>query len=172
MFGSENLPLGPNGQFPRQRIKTAGNELIPGVSMQDTYLSGRNNAARLPITEKDFHSSLSKTKLRMRHGKVMRGGLRPVDMFRPRYAPKSNLGAEDDYHSMDDDDVYTAEQEDEGLVDDSVGAVRNARSTMMIGSRIVRSATGARRIVAATRAPVGSGGWLKGIQRLLGLVRR
>lgn len=167
MFSGDSFPVGPNGQFPKQRVKTAGNELIPAVSMQETYLSGRNTAAKLPSIEKDFHSSVNKVKGRMKQGQVMRGRRRHGDMdrFRPRYAPKG-LRGEEEYESMDYDPLYDSfgMRMDEGETDDSVGRVIGGRivSSRMIGSQSLRPATGTRPAV------IGSGGWLKGVQKLLG----
>lgn len=125
MFKSDNFPLGPNGRFPKQRVRTAGNELIPAVSMQDTYLSGHNTAAKLPSIEKDFHSSVNKVKGRMKQGEMMRDKNRHKnsDRFRPRHAPKG-LRGEEEYEGMEKDAIYdtSGQRMDEGEVDDSVGA--------------------------------------------------
>jgi len=181
MFKSDDFPLGPNGQFPKQRIATYGNPLIPPVSMQDTYLSGNNTVSRMPSIEKDFTSSNRKVKDRMKYGMAMRrGGVPTVDLFRPRYAPKSRLKRtglgqeehaefEEQYGSMDMDPTFDffGERMDEGETDDSVGRVVNGRmmSGRMIGSKEIRPATMRRPV---SRSVVGSGGWLKGIQKLLG----
>lgn len=90
-FGSENLPLGPNGQFPKQRINSYGNEIVPPEDMEQTYLSC--GLAKLPVVEKDYHSSVSKVKDRMKQGKPHKHSdeYRDIDRFRPRYAPPSSL---------------------------------------------------------------------------------
>lgn len=175
MFGSDNFPLGPNNQFPRKRISNYGVNLIPPVSMQDVYLSGHNTVAKLPSIEKDFYSSIQKAKGRMKQGKMMRGEVRhrDIDRFRPRYAPKSSLrhalGQEDIEEGMEEDVVFDSggSRIDEGETDDSVGRVIGGRmfSGRMIGSRAIMPATSVR---PTSRSVVGSGGWLKGIQRLLG----
>jgi len=173
MFGSDSFPLGPNNRFPKQRISSYGVVMIPPVSMQDTYLSGHNTVARLPNTEKDFHSSVNKAKRRMKNGMaIRRGGIPTVELFRPRYAPQSRLGEEDreiEYRSMDQDPMFDSEGHrfDEGETDDSVGRVVGGRivSERMIGSKAIRGATFERPI---SQSVVGSGGWLKGIQKLLG----
>lgn len=162
MFKGDSFPLGPNGRFPRKRMSNYGVSIIPPVSMQDTYLSGHNTVAKLPSTEKNYHSSVNKVKGRMKQGMaIRRGGTPTVELFRPRYAPLSRLGEE--YEDMDQDDAYTPRSEDEGETDDSVGRVVGGRmmSKKMIGSKVMRPATGARSVV-------GSSNWLKGVQKLLG----
>lgn len=86
MFGSDSFPLGPNGQFPRQRIGSAGNEIAPPERMEEMY--SRNRYAKLPVTEKDYHSSVNKVKGSMKYGRMIRG---EESEFRPRYAPKSRV---------------------------------------------------------------------------------
>jgi hypothetical protein len=72
---------------------------------------------------------------------------------------------------MDTDATFDSEgnREDEGLVDDSVGRLNRASGRVvnqgMIGSREIMPATRTRPIA---RSVVGSGGWLKGVQKLLG----
>jgi hypothetical protein len=88
MFGSDSFPLGPNGQFPRQRISSAGNEIAPPEEMEGLY--GMSGVAKLPVIERDFHSSLNKVKGRMKQGRMMREG-QDVDKFRPRSAGKSKV---------------------------------------------------------------------------------
>jgi len=134
MFGSESFPLGPAGGYPRRRWHSYGRMLAPGVSMQDTYLSGRNTVSRLPNVERDFASSNNKVKGRLTNGaKVIRGGgFRGVMRFRPRFAPyfaplRNTLSGEDDFEEMMDvDPVYDSSGAlmDEGMVDDSVGYYR------------------------------------------------
>lgn len=123
-FGSDSFPLGPNNRFPRKRMSSYGVMLIPPVSMQDTYLSGNNTVAKLPSTEKNYHTSVDRAKGRMKEGEVVRTRRRhmDIDRFRPRYAPPSSLrhalGQDED---MDNDSVYIERAGDEGEVDDSVG---------------------------------------------------
>lgn len=134
MFGSDNFPLGPAGGYPKQRIRSFSNPLIPGVSAQDTYLSGGSSVSKLPNLERDFNSSNQKVKGRLKDGSQIRGGFRGVNRFRPRYAPffgvrrapKELSGFEDDFEPMmDTDPIYVLEQAgDEGEVDDSVGYYR------------------------------------------------
>jgi hypothetical protein len=84
MFGSDNLPLGPNGQFPKQRINSAGNEIANPQDMEDMYdMSG---LAKLPVRERDFHSSLNRVKGKMKMGRMMRED-QDEDKFRPRSMP-------------------------------------------------------------------------------------
>lgn len=85
MFGSDSFPLGPNGQFPKQRIGNAGNELIPPQDMEETYLEC--GLAKLPVRERDYHSSLNKVKGRMKMGRMMRED-QDENQFRPRQMPK------------------------------------------------------------------------------------
>jgi hypothetical protein len=80
-FGSDSFPLGPAGGFPKQRIRTAGNELIPSEDMEEAYLE--SGLAKLPVRERDFHSSLNKVKGRMKVGRMMREG-QDAQKFRPK----------------------------------------------------------------------------------------
>lgn len=147
MFGSDSFPVGPNNRFPRQRVSTYGNQLIPPVSMQDTYLSGNNTVAKLPSTEKNYHTSVNKVKGRMKEGDVVRTRYRhmDIDRFRPRYAPPSSLrhalGQDED---LDEDSVYIERAGDEGETDDSVGqwggiraAMESARARAMAERKVV-----------------------------------
>lgn len=84
MFGSDSFPLGPNGQYPKQRISNAGNELCPPEDMDEVYLGA---VAKLPVRERDFHSSLSKVKNRMKVGRAMREG-QDERKFTPRAKKK------------------------------------------------------------------------------------
>jgi len=88
-FGSDSFPLGPNGQFPRQRIYSAGNEIADPEEMEGLY--GMSEVAKLPVVECDFHSSLDRVKGKMKQGRMMRMG-QDEDKFIPRYA----LEGEDD----------------------------------------------------------------------------
>jgi len=84
MFGSDNLPLGPNGQFPKQRISSAGNEIAPPEEMEAMYEeSSLNGIAKLPIRERDYRSSLNKVQNRMKYGRAMREGQDELK-FEPR----------------------------------------------------------------------------------------
>lgn len=125
MFGSDNFPLGPNGQYPKVRRQSYGAMLNPPVNAQDVYLSGHNTVSKLPSTEKDFHSSVNKAKGRMKRGEAVRKGGRGFDYLRPRFAPKG-LRGEEEYEGMDRDQLYV-ERADEGETDDSVGYYRNRR---------------------------------------------
>jgi hypothetical protein len=80
MFGSDTFPLGPAGGFPKQRISNAGNEIAPPEDMDEMYLGA---VAKLPIRERDFHSSLNKVKGRMKVGRMMREG-QDEQKFRPK----------------------------------------------------------------------------------------
>lgn len=85
MFGSDSFPLGPAGGFPKQRINSAGNEIAPSQDMEEMYLEC--GLAKLPVKEKDFHSSLNKVKGRMKVGRMMREG-QDEQKFRPRSKTK------------------------------------------------------------------------------------
>lgn len=85
MFGSDNFPLGPNGQFPAQRISSAGNEIHAPEDMEDVYLE--SGLAKLPVRERDFHSSLQKVGGKMKMGRAMREG-QDEQKFRPRSKKK------------------------------------------------------------------------------------
>ena len=84
MFGSDSYPLGPNGQYPKQRIKSAGNEIAASEDMEDMYLG--NAFAKLPVRERDFKSSLNKVQNRMKQGRMMREGQDELK-FQPRRMP-------------------------------------------------------------------------------------
>lgn len=131
MFGSDNFPLGPAGGYPKQRINSFNRRLIPGVSAQDTYLSGGSSVSKLPNLERDFHSSNNKAKGRLSEGSPVRSGGSRVDRFKPRYARSRNGGLrgeeEGDFEPiMDTDPIYDASgiMMDEGETDDSVGYYR------------------------------------------------
>ena len=134
MFGSDNFPLGPAGGYPKQRIRSFNRQLIPGVSAQDTYLSGGSSVSKLPNLERDFHSSNERAKGRLKDGSQIRGGFQGVNRFKPRYAPYFGSrqvapgmhGYESEFESaMDTDPVYDARvMVDEGETDDSVGYYR------------------------------------------------
>jgi hypothetical protein len=81
MFSGDDFPLGPNGQFPKQRISSAGNEIYAPQDMEEVYLE--SGLAKLPVRERDFNSSLQKVKGRMKQGKMMREG-QDEQKFRPR----------------------------------------------------------------------------------------
>ena len=83
-FGSDSFPLGPNGQFPKQRINSAGNEIAAPQDMEELYLE--SGLAKLPVRERDFSSSLSKVQKRMKNGRMMREG-QDENKFRPRRMP-------------------------------------------------------------------------------------
>ena len=81
MFGSDSFPLGPNGSFPKQRIYDAGNEIATPADMEEVY--GMSGVAKLPVQERDFHSSIARVKNKMKKGKMMREG-QDEQKFRPR----------------------------------------------------------------------------------------
>lgn len=68
-FGSDSFPLGPGGKFPRQRISSAGNEIANPNQMEGLYDGSEH--ARLPVLERDFHSSVNRVKNRTRIGKPL-----------------------------------------------------------------------------------------------------
>ena len=88
MFSGDDFPLGPNGQYPKQRISSAGNEIAAPEYMEAMY--DRSEVARLPVVERDFHSSLNRVKGSMKQGRMMREG-QDVDKFRPKYAGTSKI---------------------------------------------------------------------------------
>lgn len=85
-FGSNDFPLGPNGQFPKQRIGNYGNTIAPPSRVEDVYRG--NSESRLPAIEREYSSSVEKVKRRMKLGRKMREGQRS-DKFRPKYARRS-----------------------------------------------------------------------------------
>jgi hypothetical protein len=90
-FGSNDFPLGPNGKYPPQRVSSYGNDIGPPNRVEEIYeLSGE---AKLPVTEKDYHSSVSRVKNRMKSGKPNKhsDGYADIDKFRPKYAQRSSL---------------------------------------------------------------------------------
>lgn len=93
-FGSNDFPLGPNGQFPRQRIGNFDNRIAPPNRVEDVYR--RNRGSKLPVVEKEFSSSVEKVKRRMKMGREMRKNQR-ADKFRPQYTAEelemSGMGA-------------------------------------------------------------------------------
>jgi hypothetical protein len=78
MFGSDDLPLGPNNAYPRKRIGSFGNMV---ASPEEIYeMSG---LAKLPIRERDYHSSVNRVKGKMKTGRMMREG-QDEEKFSPR----------------------------------------------------------------------------------------
>lgn len=88
-FGSNDFPLGPNGQYPQQRIRSFNNIIAPPNRVEDVYR--RNNQSRLPVVEQEYSSSVEKVKRRMKMGREMRKGQKS-DKFRPQHTEES-LGA-------------------------------------------------------------------------------
>jgi hypothetical protein len=86
-FGSNAFPLGPNGQFPKQRIAKFNNSIIPASQVEDVYR--RNTRSQLPVVEYDFNSSLNKVKRSMKQGRVMRAG-QDENKFTPRSLKRKN----------------------------------------------------------------------------------
>lgn len=88
-FGSNGFPLGPNGQYPKQRVSSYNtSDIAPPNRVEDVYTG--NRGSKLPAVEKDFGSSINKAKWRMKQGSMMRQG-QDVDKFRPRGAGKSKI---------------------------------------------------------------------------------
>ena len=81
-FGSNDFPLGPNGQYPRQRVGNFGNRIAAPNRVEDVYRG--NGGVRLPVVEKDFSSTVERAKGRMKMGREMRAGQK-VNKFRPKY---------------------------------------------------------------------------------------
>ena len=103
-FGSNDFPLGPNGQFPKQRIRSAGNEVFAPERMEEAYEGC--GLAKLPSTEKDYDSSVRKVQSRMKMGKPHKNSeaYDDLDKFRPKYAPKSSLRHAGGGDDMGDDE--------------------------------------------------------------------
>lgn len=95
MFGSDSFPLGPNGEYPKQRISSYGNEIATPMSVEEVY--GLSGSAKLPVQERDFHSTLNKVKGRMKQGKphkhsgAAENEYRELNRFRPAYASRLSL---------------------------------------------------------------------------------
>lgn len=87
-FGSNGFPLGPNGEYPKQRINRFNSVMNPIRRVEDVYRD--SNEAKLPVVERDFNSSINKVKRNMKQGRIMREG-QDVDLFRPRTAKKSKV---------------------------------------------------------------------------------
>ena len=88
-FGSNDFPLGPNGQFPPQRIGNFDKRIAhPQMTIEEQY--NNYNGARLPAVEEEYSSSVDKVKRRMKFGREMRKEQK-ADKFRPRYAPKLDM---------------------------------------------------------------------------------
>jgi len=74
MYGSESLPLGPAGGFPKQRISDYGVEIVPPQDQEGRYAG--SDISRLPAVEKDFNSSVRRVKSRVIDSqRRMRGGI-------------------------------------------------------------------------------------------------
>jgi hypothetical protein len=91
-FGSNDFPLGPNGKFPPQRIGSYGNRVAPPNRIEEMY-EGLGVDAKLPVTEKNFTSSVERAKSGMKYGKPNKHSDRyeDIDKFRPKYAQRSSL---------------------------------------------------------------------------------
>jgi len=81
-FGSNDFPLGPNGQFPRQRVGNFGNRIAAPNRVEDMYRG--SVVSRLPVVEKDYNSSVERAKRRMKMGSPMRKG-QDENKFTPRH---------------------------------------------------------------------------------------
>ena len=70
-FSSNGLPLGPNGQFPRQRVNLQSREdLLYIRDPEGRYL--RNQVAQLPTQEKEYSSVVNAAKNHLLFGEVKR----------------------------------------------------------------------------------------------------
>jgi len=88
-FGSNTFPLGPNGEYPKQRVNNFNSsDIAPSNRVEDVYRTNRQS--RLPVVERDFTSSLNKVQRKMKQGKMMREG-QDEDKFRPRSAGQSKV---------------------------------------------------------------------------------
>lgn len=81
-FGSESFPLGPAGGFPKNRIASAGNEIAPPEMMEEMYDS--QNHAKLPVRERDYHSSVSRVKDKMKMGRPHKNADAPDEWLKRR----------------------------------------------------------------------------------------
>lgn len=95
-FGSNSFPLGPNGQFPRQRVGVFNNMIAPPNRVEDVYRG--NGSVRLPVVEKEYVTTVERAKQRMKKGRIMRQGQR-ADKFRPK-TMVNGLGATRDWRSL------------------------------------------------------------------------
>lgn len=66
MFGDNGLPLGPNGQFPPQRINSFGNDVAAPRNQEETYLM--SDEVQLPVYEKDYTTSVDNARRRVYFG--------------------------------------------------------------------------------------------------------
>ena len=91
MFGANGFPLGPNGQYPRQRINSYGNMIASPSRVEEIY--ERSDEAQLPVVEKDFHSSINRVKKSMKQGSPNKhaDSYGDVDRFKPRYAKGASV---------------------------------------------------------------------------------
>jgi len=88
-FGSNTFPLGPNGEYPKQRISNFNShDIASSERVEDVYRTNRQS--RLPVVERDFTSSLNKVQRKMKQGKMMREG-QDEDKFRPRSKMRKHL---------------------------------------------------------------------------------
>ena len=67
-FSGNDLPIGPAGGFPRQRIRTAGNVLRPVQNVEGDYLN--SPVAKLPTVEKEYSSVVKRATGHMNYGEV------------------------------------------------------------------------------------------------------
>ena len=70
-FSGNDLPIGPAGGFPRQRVSTAGNVLNPVRDIEGAYL--RSPIAQLPTVEKEYSSVVNRATKHMKYGEVKMG---------------------------------------------------------------------------------------------------
>lgn len=85
-FGSNDFPIGPNGQYPKQRISDAGSMIAPPMNVEQMY---RDVEVKLPSTEKEFTSACDRAKRRMAMG--MSHNMRKLEL-KPRYAMDADYG--------------------------------------------------------------------------------
>ena len=70
-FSGNDLPIGPAGGFPRQRISTSGNVLVPVRDIEGAYL--KSPVVKLPTEEKEYSSVVNRATRHMNYGEVKMG---------------------------------------------------------------------------------------------------
>jgi hypothetical protein len=83
MFSGNDFPVGPNNQFPKQRIDTSGNMIAPAVDVVGSYMN--SPVANLPTIEKEYSSVVNRAKRHMAFGQ------RKVDRVRERGVRMKNI---------------------------------------------------------------------------------
>lgn len=90
MFGDNDFPVGPNGEFRGNRMRTGGNRLIEPQNREGEYLLSR--VAQLPTEEKEFSTVANSAKAHMAFGERRRE--------RPRSLQKMGEGFQHKQHGQ------------------------------------------------------------------------